>query len=288
MAKDQSDAAKSLESADDWEDQSDVWYAKQECRLLLHRFRSLPPGERARLQGRFTQVLVGEPLEVDTPRGPIAFVLLGRNSGGRARSLLTKQPATIAWIDAFLPDSVFWDIGANIGVYTLYAGLRSDTRVVAFEPAAVNYFLLAANCELNGMDDRVDCLLAGLGDEKAVGHLEASQFATGYSFTFRGRGSEYRSRQAALLLSLDALIAEFGLACPNYIKLDVRALTEAILAGGAQTLHRPELRELHIEMKEDSPAGRRIVDTLGASGLTIASRHTHGGTTDITFAKTGG
>ena len=55
---------------------------------------------------------------------------------------------------------MFWDIGANIGVYTLYAGLRGDTRVVAFEPAGVNYFLLAANCELNRMNDRVDCLLA--------------------------------------------------------------------------------------------------------------------------------
>ena len=239
-------------------------------------------------------MLVGEPLEVDTPRGPIAFVLLARSSGGRARSLLTKQPATIAWIDAFQPGSVFWDIGANIGVYALYAGLRRDTRVVAFEPAAVNYFLLAANCELNGMDDRVDCLLVGVGGEKAVGHLEASQFAAGYSFTFRGRGSEYRSRQAALLLSMDALIADFGLPCPNYIKMDVRALTESILAGGVQTLRRPELRELHIEMKEESAVGRRIVDALGARGFTIAGRHTHrgtslnrdDGTTDVTFART--
>ena len=86
---------------------------------------------------------------------------------------------------------------------------------------------------------------------------------------------------------MDALIADFGLACPNYIKIDLPALTEAVLAGGSQTLRRPELRGLHIEMRKDSKAGQRIVDTLHASGLTIASQHTRGRTTDVTFARTG-
>jgi len=35
------------------------------------------------------------------------------------------------------PGSVFWDIGANVGVLTLYAATRGDLRVWAFEPAAV-------------------------------------------------------------------------------------------------------------------------------------------------------
>src|ERR671919_62441 len=99
-------------------------YAKKEFGLLLYRLEHLPPSSRARLQGKFTQALAEETLTVDTPCGPLSFVLLGRNAGGRALSLLTKQPGTIQWIDAFVPDSVFWDVGANIGVYSLYAALR--------------------------------------------------------------------------------------------------------------------------------------------------------------------
>ena len=100
---------------------------------------------------------------VETPHGPLSFVALGKGPAGRAGSLFTKQPQTIAWIDSFRPGSVFWDVGANVGVYTLYAARRGDTRVVAFEPAAVNYFVLSANCEINAFDDRVTCLLMGLG-----------------------------------------------------------------------------------------------------------------------------
>ena len=105
--------------------------------------------------------------------------------------MLTRQPATIAWIDAFEPNSVFWDVGANIGVYTLYAALRRDIRVAAFEPAAVNYFLLSANCEANKFDDRVQCLLVGLGRERSVARLEVSQFVAGKSFSFLGKDQPY-------------------------------------------------------------------------------------------------
>ena len=124
-------------------------YAKKEFGLLMYRLQNLPLRSRARLQSAFTQKMVDTTLAVDTPKGKLSFVILGKTSAGRAMSLLTPQPATIAWIDTFAPGGVFWDIGASGGVFSLYAALGTDTKVVAFEPAAVNYFLLAANCEAN-------------------------------------------------------------------------------------------------------------------------------------------
>jgi FkbM family methyltransferase len=58
---------------------------------------------------------------------------------------------------------VFWDIGANVGVLTLYAAMRRDLEVWAFEPAAVNCYNLVANCELNGLEKRVRCFQIGFG-----------------------------------------------------------------------------------------------------------------------------
>ena len=260
---------------------------KQDFASALERLRQLPEAVRARLHGTFAQALLAQTFDVPTPRGPLSFVLLGRGAAVRARSVLTKQPATIEWIDCFHPDSVFWDVGANVGVYTLYAAMRADTKVVAFEPAAVNYFLLAANCEANRLDARVDCLLVGLGRDKALGRLAVSQFAAAESFTFREGQESQPGRQAALLLSIDQAVEEFGVPCPNYIKIDVPGLTEDIIAGGARTLHRAEVRELHIEMRERSERGHRIVQMLEAFGFSIVGRPAHGETTDLTFARTG-
>jgi FkbM family methyltransferase len=215
----------------------------------------------------------------------VAFVTLGRTGAGRAATMLTKQPATIAWIDRFEPGGIFWDVGANVGVYTLYAALRGDTDVVAFEPAAVNYFLLAANCEANGFHTRVRCLLAGLGRAEGIADLSVSQFEAAKSFGFGGKkAGVFPGRQAAFVLSMDQAIAAYGLPVPNYIKIDVPVMTDEILVGGAVTLSRPEVREVHIEASETSSGGRRVIDALASHGLVLSGVDAHG-SSDLTFVR---
>ena len=260
---------------------------RREEQRLIRLCVGLPIEARAKVQGGLALALVGEPVRVETSKGTLAFAVFGQPSAQRAKGLLTKQPATIAWIDTFPPNSVFWDIGANVGAYTLYAALNPDVRVVAFEPAAANYFLLTANCELNALGERVDCLQVGVGRGKSLAHLETSQFEPGLSFSFCGKGRRLpSSRQAALIFSMDELIEEFGLPCPNYIKIDVPGLTEAIVEGGERMLQRPDVRELHIETDEDSKPGRRIVALLERHGFQITGRHVRG-TIDLTFTKRG-
>lgn len=228
--------------------------------------------------------LLKRPLAVRTPAGTLSFVPLGSVAAGRGLSIMTKQPDTIAWIDRFEPGSVFWDVGANVGVFSLYAAKRGAGRVVAIEPAAVNYFLLSANCEASKLADRIDCLALCLGAGAATAELEISQFAGARSFETRGKG-KYPSRQASLVLSMDELIEQFGLPCPNYIKIDTPGMSEHIINGAMRTLRRPEVRELHIELRAQSKAGRRIVEALARCGLAPSGEHTHGATTDVTFIR---
>ena len=75
-----------------------------------------------------------------TDFGTIKFFCLGKTPEWRARTLLTKEPETIEWINTFSDKDVFWDIGANVGVYTLYAALR-NIAVLSFEPSPSNYYL---------------------------------------------------------------------------------------------------------------------------------------------------
>ena len=263
-------------------------YAKKQFGLLMYRLQKLPARSRARLQSDFTEKMIDSTLAVETPKGALSFVLLGKTSAGRAMTVLTKQPATIAWIDSFQPGSVFWDIGASVGVFSLYAALGTDTRVVAFEPAAVNYYLLSANCEANRLHDRIDCLLVGVGKQRSVARLEVSQFRPARSFSFRGKRDEpYESRQAAIVLSIDELVEDYGLPCPNYIKIDAPGASEAIIGGAARTLKRPEVRQIHLEVRETSKGGQRILDMLNQGGFVATGKDVHGGSADLTFDRLG-
>jgi FkbM family methyltransferase len=263
-------------------------YAKKQFGLLMYRLQKLPPRSRARLQSDFAQKLLDSTFSVGTPKGTLSFVLLGKTAAGRAMTVLTKQPATITWINSFEPGSVFWDIGASVGVFSLYAALATDTRVVAFEPAAVNYYLLSANCEANKLQDRVDCLLVGVGARRAIARLEVSQFRPARSFSFRGKRAEpYEGRQAAIVLPIDELVEDYGLACPNYIKIDAPGASEGIIAGAARTFRRPDLRQIHLEVRDTSKGGQRILEMLNQSGFTATGKDTHGGSADVTFTRVG-
>jgi FkbM family methyltransferase len=263
------------------------WLLEKQFALLRRQLAAVPPDERARMQSSFTQRLLSQTHTVETPAGPLSFVLLGRTAAGRARTVLTKQPATIRWIDGFREGSVFWDIGANVGVYALYAARRGRARVVAFEPAAINYFLLAANCEANDLETRIDSLLIGVGEDRGIAKLEVSQFASAKSFSFRRHPERVpTSRQPAVILSIDRLVEEFGLPCPTYIKIDTPGMSEAIITGGQRTLQRSDIREIHMELRE-SKAGQRITAQLAQHGFVLTARDTHGGSSDATFVKQG-
>jgi FkbM family methyltransferase len=261
-------------------------YAKKQFGLLMYRLQKLPPQSRARLQSDFTQKMIDSTLAVETPKGTLFFVLLGKTSAGRAMTVLTKQPATIEWIDSFAPGSVFWDIGASVGVFSLYAGLATDARIVAFEPAAVNYYLLAANCEVNRLHERVDCLLVGVGRQRSIARLEVSQFRPARSFSFRGKRDErYAARQAAIVLSIDELVEDYGVPCPNYIKIDAPGASEDIIAGAVRTFRRPEVRQIHLELRDTSKGAHRILQMLNQNDFVPTGKNVHGGSADVTFAR---
>ena len=70
---------------------------------LQRLIRRLPIEPRAKVQGELARALTSDALRIDTPKGQLLFAVFGETSGFRAKGLLTKQTATIAWIDGFAP-----------------------------------------------------------------------------------------------------------------------------------------------------------------------------------------
>src|SRR5579872_530060 len=73
----------------------------------------------------------------------------------RVETFWQKEPNTLKWIDTFRPDDLFLDIGANIGLYSLYAAFSRGVQVIAFEPESLNYSLLNTNLFLNQIDSKI-------------------------------------------------------------------------------------------------------------------------------------
>lgn len=198
----------------------------------------------------------------------------------RGQTLLSKEPETIAWIDRFEPGSRLWDIGANVGIYTLYAALTKQCEVMAFEPLAQNYLILNKNISLNQIDDRVTALNIALCEEKEINRFNLRSTVDGSSLHAFGQtrqwdGQEFSPvfRQGMLGLSIDELRAEFHLPCPHYIKVDVDSIEHAILRGGRETLADPEMRGLLVELDSAVEDYEEVIAMLDSCGLSLATTH---------------
>lgn len=242
-------------------------------------------GERGRRIAAEALCQGGEPLyeeieTVATPRGSIAFYCLGDTARWRARELMTKEPETIEWIDHFSDGDVFWDVGANIGVYALYAAIRHSIRVFAFEPSAANYYLLNRNIELNRLDANVRAYCVAFSDRNAADAL--NMVATGFGKALSsfgvpvdpfGKQFEPRFKQGMIGFSIDDFVARFNPPFPNHLKIDVDGIEDRIIEGATATLADRRVRSLSIELDEARPDYTgSIIGRIRAAGLMLTTK----------------
>ena len=83
----------------------------------------------------------------------------------------------------------------------------------------MNYYDLAANCELNDFSSRMRCLLMGFGAANEIAELHVSQFMPAQSFSFTGKKKVISTRQTAPIWTIDDFIDRYGAPYPNYIKI---------------------------------------------------------------------
>ncbi len=193
----------------------------------------------------------------------------------RAETLATKEPETIHWIDSLERGSLLFDIGANIGVFSVYAAMHRTCDVYAFEPEAKNYACLNSNILVNGLGRRVKALNVGLHDRTGLEFLNLHDLASGAALHALGEPVDWRKErfvpkfeQAVLAFTLDELIERFGFPVPDHIKLDVDGNEERIIRGGLRTFSNPKLRSLLIEINENEP----LVDLVESCGLKLAHK----------------
>lgn len=185
-----------------------------------------------------------------------------------------EQLEGLAAVSRKRPADIFFDIGANSGVYSVLVALKGLAgEVVAFEPDPGNYARLLANLSLNGLVDKVRALPVAIGDRPGeVTLTSAGAHNRGESWISHPDlpdqpvpGPTYQVRQVRF-------DDEFAVAGKTLlIKMDVEGY-EFIALGGMERTLRDNACYLQVELYSDrleelkslfAGLGYRFIETWG-------------------------
>lgn len=177
----------------------------------------------------------------------------------RHDSFWTKEPETLAWIESFNPTDVFFDVGANIGVYSLYcAAIHKSISIYAIEPGYENFKTLSSNIRDNDFKNiaafpfAVGCAYkkSMFQDVKSESGASGGQVGdTGYEVT---------------MVKLD----DFYMVKPVYVKIDIDGQELDVIRGMKFSL--PLIKSILVEVSKTSK--QPILNILHAAGFTTDNR----------------
>ena len=192
-----------------------------------------------------------------------------------------KEPGTVEWIEGcFKPGDVFYDIGANVGAYSLVAFrfLSGNTKIYGFEPGFVTFPQLCRNIYLNGAAEAIVPLQVAISDQTSMTGFHYQNLLSGGALhALRTPVDQYGKRfhpvftLATLSYGLDDFVRQFGLPLPNHLKIDVDGTEYQILKGSEEVLSHPELRSILIEFNEKHGDVFEIQRLLEKNGFVLHS-----------------
>ena len=161
----------------------------------------------------------------------------------RAATFSTKEPETLEWIESMSEGATFWDIGANIGLYSIYAAKQRGAAVFAFEPSVFNLEQLARNIYINALQSQVVIVPLALSEEAGASLFKMTTMSWGGALSTFGK--DYGQHGELLNevfeyktcgMSMDSVSNHLNIPSPQYIKIDVDGIEHLILRGGASVL----------------------------------------------------
>lgn len=195
----------------------------------------------------------------------------------RFDTLFSKEIETMAWMESFGTDDVMVDIGANVGMYTIWAAKTRGVKVFAFEPESQNYAQLNRNIVLNDLGERVTAYCVALSDRAgydkfylAAFNLGESCHAFGESVNFKLEPMRPAHVQGCVAATLDELVANGTVATPTHIKIDVDGFEHKVIAGGQSVLRDPRLHSVLIEINQNLDEHRKLVEHMRDLGFAFS------------------
>ena len=180
----------------------------------------------------------------------------------RVDTYFSKEPETLEWIDSFQEKDnlIFWDIGANIGLYSIYNSLKHPkSTTIAFEPSSSNLRVLTRNISINNLEKNIKVVSIPLTNKENIfQEMKEGQFieggalnSFGEKFDFEGKEFKPNMKYNLLGTTINYFLENLILDIPDYIKIDVDGIEHLILEGGDKFLTNKKVKSLSIEINEN-------------------------------------
>ena len=188
----------------------------------------------------------------------------------RVETLYTKERSLINWVETCGGTGSFFDIGANVGLFSLFFAKRHTGNIYAFEPSPQNLIELQKNVSLNNLDERIHIIPNALSDSSRFNSLMVSSQDAGAAFVSFGdpenvqlQGASAYTNTSVLGFSLDDMF-NLGLLeeLPSMIKIDVDGVEDRIIFGAQEVLRSSTCRMVCIEVVEGVTNGAAEIARL--------------------------
>lgn len=192
----------------------------------------------------------------------ISFFIPNQLTEYRVDTFFTKEPETLEWIDTFdrNKDLIFWDIGANVGLYSIYNALKNvNSKTISFEPSSSNLRVLSRNISINNLENDIKIFPVPLTNKENLfltmnegDFIEGGALNSfGEKFDFEGKEFKSKMKYDVFGTSINYLLENNILEIPDYIKIDVDGIEHLILEGASKYLKDKKIKSLSVEINEN-------------------------------------
>ncbi len=183
----------------------------------------------------------------------------------RTRHTHDLEPETNEWIKSFNKSDVFYDIGANIGFYSLLASKFMRSKTYSFEPDLMNARLLYENIIRNNVSDLVTLIPIALSNKNYCANLFLSTLSYGDALhNLDSKNSIIKGGSAGNInipaFTLDSIVNQLEMKYPTKIKIDVDGIELKILQGASKVLD--AANEILVEWELNSDTKEKITKIL--------------------------
>lgn len=182
----------------------------------------------------------------------------------RANSFFTKEPQTILWINNFHLGDKLIDVGANIGIYSLYSAYKGH-QTIAFEPHPLNLALLNLNIYDNCLSDTLIAYPFALDDNFSISEINIEKFKFGDSGITYNNDSQFFKNKidhniniGACGITIDDFVSKTNF-FPNHIKIDVDGNELKVLKGAIDTISKKNFKSISCEINKENSSSNECL-----------------------------
>ncbi len=180
----------------------------------------------------------------------ISFYTPTTISSYRSKTFFSKEPDTINWLNNLgKRNKVLYDIGGNMGIYSIYFSKKFNSLSYIFEPSFRNLNLIERNIRLNNVNNKISIIPNPIYKKNIVSKLFQlkSNVAGSATSTFDNKNIKERLSNLiaqksqmiginVLSFSLDNLVRNKIIKKPDLIKIDVDGNEYDVILGAQKTL----------------------------------------------------